>query len=351
MKKVCNWVFGSFFRSFGRVLVYLLFGYFISCLLQYVDIDISKLITLNVDAKMISFDSSNFSVNNTSVPLSFGTNANDGYNFNFSLMENINYTGGEPYPYIILQLCSTAYSSGITFTRPYSSGQNCSNSCFDQSLTYFTTNESCPVSTYTGRRFYVVASVHKWQIGSSGSPYYQLVDTIRLNSNLSYYGVHNLEKVYMSDDNMSQQYQQSITNNAINSNTEAINSVNNSQQETNDLIKNDNTSEAENKAADFFTNFTTDNHGLTGIITAPLNAIQSLSSATCSPLELPLPFVNDTLTLPCMRPIYEEHFGSFMDIYDIITLGIISYWVMVRIFSLVKDFKNPEHDEIEVVDL
>ena len=40
-----------------------------------------------------------------------------------------------------------------------------------------------------------------------------------------------------------------------------------------------------------------------------------------------------------------------MDIYDVITLGIVSYWILVRIFNLVKDFKNPDHDEIEVMDL
>ena len=52
-----------------------------------------------------------------------------------------------------------------------------------------------------------------------------------------------------------------------------------------------------------------------------------------------------------MRQIYNDNFGSFMNIYDVIIIGIVSYWVLVRIFTLVKDFKNPDHDEIEVVDL
>lgn len=119
----------------------------------------------------------------------------------------------------------------------------------------------------------------------------------------------------------------------------------------NDNLNNDDTSEATSEINDFFSNFSTNNHGLTGIISAPLNAINSLTSKTCSPLVLPLPFVNQNLTLPCMRNIYVQNFGAFMNIYDVITLGIISYWVMVRIFNLVKDFKNPEHDEIEVMDL
>lgn len=127
--------------------------------------------------------------------------------------------------------------------------------------------------------------------------------------------------------------------------------IGDSLSDMNSSINNSDSSQATNDASNFFSNFTTDNHGLTGIITAPLNAINSLTNAQCTPLVLPLPFVNENLTLPCMRGIYEEYFGSFMILYDVITLGIASYWVMVRIFGLVKDFKNPEHDEIEVLDL
>lgn len=132
--------------------------------------------------------------------------------------------------------------------------------------------------------------------------------------------------------------------NKIDDTTNAVNDLNSS-------INDDSVSGAFSVGSSFFSNFSTSTHGLTGIITAPLNAIQSLTSSTCSPLVLPLPFVDEDLILPCMRPIYEQHFGGFMTLYDIITLGIISYWVMVRIFALVKDFKNPDHDEIEVMDL
>ena len=122
-------------------------------------------------------------------------------------------------------------------------------------------------------------------------------------------------------------------------------------KKTNDTLNNDNVDESLTQADDFFNSFTTNTHGLTGIITAPLNAIQSLTSKTCSPLILPLPFVDKNLTLPCMRQIYTDNFGAFMNLYDVIIIGIVSYWVMVRIFTLVKDFKNPDHDEVEVVDL
>lgn len=126
--------------------------------------------------------------------------------------------------------------------------------------------------------------------------------------------------------------------------TDAVNDVN-------DSINNKDVTEAQNSAGSFFNDFTTDTHGLTSIITAPLSLISSITSSSCSPLVLPLPFVDKDLTLPCMGAIYSQYFGSFLSIYQLITFGIVAYWVCVRIFNLVKDFKNPDHDEIEVLDL
>ena len=131
-----------------------------------------------------------------------------------------------------------------------------------------------------------------------------------------------------------------------------VHSCKNSGQATTDLINDSDSSEATNEASDFFNNFTTNTHGLTSIVTAPLNAISSLTSSSCTPLHLPIPYLdNKYIDLPCMRSIYDQNFGSFMTLYDTITFGIVSYWIIVRIFALVKDFKNPDHDEIEVVDL
>lgn len=156
--------------------------------------------------------------------------------------------------------------------------------------------------------------------------------------------------------NSSSQTQQVIdSNNAI---KQQIQEANQKQQETNQklddidgTLKDDNTQQAQDSAGSFFNDFTTDTHGLTAIITAPLSLISKITSASCSPLVIPLPYVDKDLTLPCMGAIYSDFFGSFLSIYQVITFGMIAYWVCVRIFNLVKDFKNPDHDEIEVLDL
>lgn len=139
-------------------------------------------------------------------------------------------------------------------------------------------------------------------------------------------------------------YGKQICTNKLDEQTNALNNLN-------DSLNNSDSSGATSSASEFFSGFTTDTFGLTSIITAPLNLIGSITSSTCTPLGLPLPYVNKTLELPCMSSIYSQYFGSFFTIYQTITFGIIAYWVCVRIFNLVKDFKNPDHDEIEVLDL
>lgn len=152
-------------------------------------------------------------------------------------------------------------------------------------------------------------------------------------------------------ENQTQNTQNIINNN--NQNTQNI--IDNNTENTNkldDTLKDDDTSGATSEASDFFSSFNTNTFGLTSIITAPLNLIRSILSSSCTDLQLPLPYLDDKkLTLPCMSTIYSQFFGSFFTIYQTITYGIIAYWVCVRIFNQVKDFKNPEHDEIEVMDL
>lgn len=101
-----------------------------------------------------------------------------------------------------------------------------------------------------------------------------------------------------------------------------------------------------------FDNFGTDTFGLSSIITAPLFLVNQLTSSACVDLSIPLPYLdNKSITLPCMYSFYSNVLGDFFPIYQMITFGIIAYWVCVKIFSLVKDFKNPDHDEVEVMDL
>lgn len=119
----------------------------------------------------------------------------------------------------------------------------------------------------------------------------------------------------------------------------------------NESITDSDISGASDSAGGFFTDFENDDYGLSDIVTLPLTFIQGLANASCTDLELPLPFVDEDVELPCMSAIYEDYFGPFLTIYQIITFGIVGYWVCVNTLRLVNNFKNPDNDEVEVMDL
>lgn len=204
-------------------------------------------------------------------------------------------------------------------------------------------------STSTNSKYIYVGET--WNYNTS-----KVITSSMLNSTVVFYGIYpegsSSDVVTISDiaiysgtNNYSYSpFDENICSSKLDDTNQAINDVN-------DTLKDDDTKGAQDSAGGFFNDFTTDMHGLTGIITAPLSLISSITSSSCSPLVIPLPYVDKDLTLPCMGTIYSEYFGSFLTIYQIITFGIVAYWVCVRIFNLVKDFKNPDHDEIEVLDL
>lgn len=138
---------------------------------------------------------------------------------------------------------------------------------------------------------------------------------------------------------------------SITSVNDSMNNIDNSLNDLSDNITNDNIDSANSNANGFFNNFESNDFGLSDIITIPLNLIKSITSSNCNVLILDIPYVNKTLTLPCLTSIYEQYFGSLLSLYQTISFGVISYWVCVQVFAMVKGFKNPDSDEIEVIDL
>ena len=140
---------------------------------------------------------------------------------------------------------------------------------------------------------------------------------------------------------------------AIEDNTSEVKKNTEETKKQTEAIKDSNTTEAGSSANGFFKDFSSDDYGLTDVITAPLNFIKSLSSTSCTNLKLKVPFLpgDNHIELPCMTSIYNQYFGDLFTIYQALTFGMISYWVCVDILRLVNNFKNPDNDEVEVADL
>ena len=116
-----------------------------------------------------------------------------------------------------------------------------------------------------------------------------------------------------------------------------------------DWFFNTDINDGQNSIGDFFNNFNANTFGLTSVITAPLITINSLANNQC--IGIPMELIGYEFTLPCLDDLIPDYFDDLITIYRTITDGIIGYFVMVNLLKLVKDFKDPEKDNIEVLDL
>jgi len=103
--------------------------------------------------------------------------------------------------------------------------------------------------------------------------------------------------------------------------------------------------------SDFFNNFSSQDFGLSQIITLPLTTIQSLANTSCVSLNIPIPFTNSTIPLPCMTQVYQTYIPTIFVIWQVVSFGIIAYFICIDIVHLVKGFKDPDSDKVEVLDL
>jgi len=129
------------------------------------------------------------------------------------------------------------------------------------------------------------------------------------------------------------------------------NKLNESLDDLNNAINNSDINGASGAAGGFFENFKDNDYGLSDIITIPLNTIKTITNGKCTAINAKLPYLDKQISLPCLGEVYHSKFPEFLLFYNIIMYGFISYWVIVQIYALVKGFKDPDNDKIEVVDL
>lgn len=132
-----------------------------------------------------------------------------------------------------------------------------------------------------------------------------------------------------------------------------LDDMNDKQQKTNDKLDDLNSS-LKNSDVDtngsFFSNFTSRDHGISGIITAPLRAINKLTSS-CQPVTFSV--LDEPIELPCGDTLFwnKEGVQSFRLIWNILVGGPILFLLLKKLFKVVESLKNPDDDRIEVMDL
>lgn len=101
-------------------------------------------------------------------------------------------------------------------------------------------------------------------------------------------------------------------------------------------------------ATDFFDNFNDNTHGLSGVISAPLNAIYSMLNNQCTPLSAT--WKGKTISFQCGYSFWQRLTG-FQTFLNVALDGLLCYRILAKLFKLIEKLKNPNDDRVEVMDL
>lgn len=126
--------------------------------------------------------------------------------------------------------------------------------------------------------------------------------------------------------------------------------------ETNEKLDNINDSLTDSNvdssdATGFFDDFTTeDNGGISGIVTAPLNMVNSLlQTGTCSDFSFSI--LGKDVSLPCGSILWNSVPTAILVIYHTIICGYFSYLILKSLFKDIEKMKNPNSSEVNTIDL
>ena len=282
-------------------------------------------------------------------------------NSGVEMVMNIVFDDGHSYSsrfLIVVDYCSTAYPSLGNVATPGT--PDFTNLTFLANYSSSTAGASCKVGNYTGSLYKAIYAVTKGVADSEfslrlwGGTTFDYVTWFKINGISVFEYTSELE---LSFQNIKSQQDLENKLNSLNNTQQQTNSkledLNKKQDQTNgkleDLNKNLKSDEIDNNSG-FFSNFSSSDHGLAGIITSPLRAINKLTSV-CQPVSFNV--LDEPIELPCGDTLFwnKEGVQSFKLIWNILVGGPILFLLLKKLFKVVENLKNPDDDRIEVLDL
>ncbi|MDD6710438.1 MAG: hypothetical protein PUE26_09910 [Ruminococcus sp.] len=123
--------------------------------------------------------------------------------------------------------------------------------------------------------------------------------------------------------------------------------------EVKDNINNSDVSGANSDLNNFTNNeLFKDSTGILSIIQAPINMLNSITSSTCSPLSLPIPYMNFNIDIPCLSTVFSKHLSKeLLTLLKLAINGLIIYKVLCSLVMDIHSYKDPDSDRLEVLDL
>lgn len=383
MKNILNWSIGSFFRTMGRVIAYLVIGFIIASLVSKSD-KLSSLFFMSVKADTTP----NYWITNTDVPTYFDLfdctestcNRVDPSNYTNEMIE-LNETGGRQFTVttrqynlqgngIVMRTSSNArYNVGYLYQTTF---YVCSDAIMDNATNtiypsyygdaftnnnVFQSSNSYNLSGLPGlapqwNNCYAFSTI--FSPGENGTYInLRLKSTSRISG---YYALVGFKSeslgLYSGEVKSIVQNSGFATASSVDEVKQATNEVKQEIKSTNDTLNNADTSGAQNDVDSFFNGFDEGDTGsLMNLVKLPLKFLNSLNNS-CQAIELDTGFIGK-FRLECLSStLYNQSgFSGLFNIIKLILNGAIMYGCIRKIISVVQKLKNPDDDEIEVMDL
>lgn len=390
MKKILNWLFGSFFRTIGRV-----FGFLaVVILLLLIGSKIGLKIPDFLMPMQVSALSSENWRDNSNILSGTQWYIEDCTSSSCSAVNihnnDINTNSGNNFQFISSQSSMTIATNGISFT--FATPERMSKDYLYNVSVYVCSNKAlADVDNYriysgslTDTRSKTYRATYESAFGRLGlSDYPGSVDSLKFENCYQYTSLfvpkidsgflnfnirsstNSISGVYPSFIGYSFEsvgiYSSSIETILKNSNlstTEDIENMSNAIQETqrettdavdnvNDSINNDDTSGAQDSAGGFFDDFQSEDFGLSSIVTAPLRGINAMLNDTC--VAPSATYKGQKFSLPCGSMLWNRPGGQdFRNFMNMMYGGFLAYLVIRKFFLDVENLKNPDSDKVEV---
>lgn len=97
-------------------------------------------------------------------------------------------------------------------------------------------------------------------------------------------------------------------------------------------------------------------NGLENILSSPLTLIESMNG-TCYPIDITIPYINTSFQIPCLQSYLTSLFRgntsatNLLYIIKLIVNGLICYKCLSGLFFFFNDLKDPNVNDLEVLDL
>lgn len=371
MKKIVNWSFGAFFRTIGRILAYLLVGALITLICLKND-KLKSLLFMSVAADT----QPKYWITNTDVPTYFDlfdcteSNCNrvNSENYTNQLIE-LNEVGGREFTVttreynlkgngIVIRTSSNArYNVGYLYQTTF---YVCSNATMDNAIN--TIYPSYYGDAYTNNNVFQSSNSYNlsgvpglaptWNNCYAFSTIFSPGENgtyinLRLKSTTQIKGYYALVGFKSESLGLYSGEVKSIVENSgfatassVEEVKQATNEVKEETKKTNDLISDTSDPDTEDSVNEWSTKMT--DNPLEAVITLPLsvlNSIQSGLSGTCSPLNVPIPFVNETLNIPCISTIFSQIDGltELWNTIGTIVAAIMLYQYLIYLYNWIND--------------